>query len=315
MSNLRTSKFVPLAKHAFDLPSIRKTQQAVNALLNSRMVQGSGAGNIHNADGDTIFELPAPPAEIYYPFQVYPVGTNAFKVHDGFIGCRSRYVEDFNGNILGSLWPTVEGNFEQQVWVPMDSGGLITFGQLPNQVLYNSTDTELADSNGVVGALTFSADTDEDDDGKILFSIWVEVNDGVGGLDLNLYARMWSFNPGATGRPTAPFPAARPGIIPIALTVSTDGGKSFEIDQIQAGDLINRYPGYVEADGFGAALNYRGDWTTEALSGQYFYPGDMVTNGTVVISGHTIKIQFIRRTYGTTAVAPADGADWRAMIT
>lgn len=60
MNNYRQKKFVPIPKHAFDLRAHREMAQAVNALLNNRMVIGSGdVGKIHNADGNTIFELPA----------------------------------------------------------------------------------------------------------------------------------------------------------------------------------------------------------------------------------------------------------------
>ena len=58
MSNLRTKKYVPLAKHALDVLSLRKTQQAVNALLNGRIVQGSGDGKIHYSDSNVVWETP-----------------------------------------------------------------------------------------------------------------------------------------------------------------------------------------------------------------------------------------------------------------
>lgn len=60
MNNYRKTKFVPMPKHAFDLRAHRVMAQAVNALLNNRIVEGSkDIGTIHNADGNTVFELPA----------------------------------------------------------------------------------------------------------------------------------------------------------------------------------------------------------------------------------------------------------------
>lgn len=67
----RSKKFIPLAKHAFDLKSIHKTQQAVNALLNAQVVVGKAA-QAHLADGNTIYEIPPQvDKENFYPFKIY----------------------------------------------------------------------------------------------------------------------------------------------------------------------------------------------------------------------------------------------------
>ena len=56
MNNLRTRKFVKLAKHALDVASLRETQQAVNALLNGRVVIGQD-NKIHYSDSNLVIEI------------------------------------------------------------------------------------------------------------------------------------------------------------------------------------------------------------------------------------------------------------------
>ena len=133
MSNVvRSTKFVPFAKHAFDISAIRKTQKAVNALLKSRITQGTGAGFIFNSDDNTVIELPAPPFQPpIFPFKVYNINnltltaTQAaefsaqavnpndycFQIRNGFISCRP-YLGVNIGFLESTSGTTIQGNFE-----------------------------------------------------------------------------------------------------------------------------------------------------------------------------------------------------------
>ena len=53
-----SKKFVPIPRHAFDIGAQRKMAQAINAMRNSRIVQGNGAGIVHHSDGNMVIELP-----------------------------------------------------------------------------------------------------------------------------------------------------------------------------------------------------------------------------------------------------------------
>ena len=132
MSDTRQSKFVPLAKHAFDISSLRQTQKAVNALLNARVVQGTGNGFIHLADGSTVYELPAQDVTPIFPFKIYNTtnstltsaqvaefsaqgsspDTYCFQIRNGvlsgrpYLGVNANFLEGFFGNL------PIQGNFE-----------------------------------------------------------------------------------------------------------------------------------------------------------------------------------------------------------
>lgn len=174
MSNLRKSKYVQLAKHPFDVKSIRQTQQAVNALLNNEIVVGSKAvGRIHNSDSNTVIELPAPPStEIVFPFQIYSVknitatpdqiaqftsvGLNindfTFQVRSGIVGART-YINSLTSNIDGSIQNTI-GNFEQDLYVGCTDG----FPNLPTGTEIDFYYPQSPNKNGITNILDSSGD-------------------------------------------------------------------------------------------------------------------------------------------------------------
>jgi hypothetical protein len=147
MNIARKTKFVPIAKHALDIASIRQTQAAVNALLNNKMVVGSGTeGEIHNSDGNTIFELPAPPnVDMIFPFKIYAeknlsatadqikqftdlnvdINNYTLQIRSGVVAGRT-YINNPTQAVHVSLFSDnpMYGNFEQQIYCPnTDSNG------------------------------------------------------------------------------------------------------------------------------------------------------------------------------------------------
>ena len=71
MSNLRKTKYLRPAKHAFDLKALHEMQQAVNSLLNSQVKVGDKAES-HHSDSNVIYEIPAQQEySSFYPFKIY----------------------------------------------------------------------------------------------------------------------------------------------------------------------------------------------------------------------------------------------------
>jgi hypothetical protein len=280
----------------------------------------------------------ATPPRIIPPFTFYQIQSNTngveswrvLQMADGIFGGRSffnyyaKYVNLLNPEDVNSP----EGNYEIRMAIvndfsiesplsqpsPLDA----SYGQT---VLADATDTVLFDpnTNQTCGQIVLNNSAlDPSVPPSLSASFWLEIIDTAvnGGNPLSGYyarlmGRMWS-DFGTSGRPSAAFPTHSNSIIPLCLVSASQA--DFFVNQIQTGNVVNNYPAFVNGSALGETF-YRGDWTTDSLSGQYFYPADLVTNGTITISGHTFKLQFIRKTYGTTTVAPADGTDWIALIT
>jgi hypothetical protein len=143
-------------------------------------------------------------------------------------------------------------------------------------------------------------------DGENPTGIWVafyaEIIDDVDfGVAINLWARCVKTQPSATTNFATMdylFPNSLESFygntfIPLAVVgmdlqislnpdtstyVCNSVGFDHGFSQLQVGNLINRFPSYANANGGYLAnpLIYRGKWTADSLSGQFFYPGDMV---------------------------------------
>ena len=113
MSNLRSSKFVPEVKHAFDLKAIRQTRQSVNSLLNSQVVYTDKAqGRFIHSDSNMVLELPTPvESPVMFPFKIYQIDNRidkslnkyTFQIRSGLIGFRSAYKIPEDGASLSSV--------------------------------------------------------------------------------------------------------------------------------------------------------------------------------------------------------------------
>lgn len=165
MSNLRTKKYVPISRHPFDIHALRKTQQAVNALLNNRVVIGDKpVGTVHNSDSNTVIELPAPPDLVQLqsalPFAFYNTAPGVVAVNDSG-------TDYLDGNILtldgGTLAP---GSEATTIFVDtVGQGGSLLVMHILKAGLYTDPPTFPNDVTGGAGTgakltiLSAAADT------------------------------------------------------------------------------------------------------------------------------------------------------------
>lgn len=134
MNNLRQSKFVPMARHALDFKAMRRTQQAVNSLLNGRIQQGKNdIGIIHYSDANMVIELPKPAlTELMFPFKIYGIknasatdiqktefsslGLNindfTIQIRGGLVGARPYINNVLSGSSPQAICDDATGNFE-----------------------------------------------------------------------------------------------------------------------------------------------------------------------------------------------------------
>ena len=112
-------------------------------------------------------------------------------------------------------------------------------------------------------------------------------------------------------------------IIPLAI-VATLGGVMY-VEQFLTGNLINLFDSYFNntavvggSSGLaaGSKLCYRGDWTADSLSGQYFYPGDIVRDVVSPLSVVLlISTSYVCLNYITTTIAPhSDTTNWLPLV-
>jgi hypothetical protein len=101
---------------------------------------------------------------------------------------------------------------------------------------------------------------------------WLEIIDDPVTLDgfyVNLMAQTcgyglgWGYN--------VPFPTGS-NIIPLGVVRTDSLDLNITIDQIQSGNAVNRWAGMAG----GSVQTLRGRWTADSLSGQFFYPGDVI---------------------------------------
>lgn len=196
-------------------------------------------------------------------------------------------INDFAGN---------SGDFFAQPSALATSG---TLGNTADTVIFDPTINDGAD--GTFGQIILNDTVSTA--GNLYAAFWLEIIDDGSFYYARLMARMFD-ETGAGGRSTSPFPALAETIIPVAI-IQANPAITPAITQIQSGNLVNRCdPG---------SLHVRGDWTGDALSGQRFFPGDLVTNGNGTL-GASVKKTYLRKTFGQTSTPPADGADWTALI-
>jgi len=242
----------------------------------------------------------APPAAagttqpIMFPFKIYQIG-GVIQIRSGLVGYRSKYFVN-----AAPAFGATFANYEQEVnCTCTDSTWLVddppTLNPGPKVTLANATDTVIVDPNTSVYYGNIAPASAPDENGEINLSFWLEIVDTNGALGTysQLYGRMWTRHAGSsTGRPTTMFPASDKNIVPLG---SLGVGANPFVEQIQWGNLTNRYPQFPTDDtgtitlsgtlisAGGSALNYRGDWDINNLAGQVFYPGDIVCDS----SGYT----------------------------
>lgn len=115
--NTRKSKFVSEPKHALDFKSMKQTTQAVNSLLNSKIIIGKEA-KAHHSDSNVIYEIPDTTQEQMFPFKIYNIrnfkgdapDSRTFQIRSGLVGFRSNYL--FPDSNLGGTLYYYQGNWE-----------------------------------------------------------------------------------------------------------------------------------------------------------------------------------------------------------
>lgn len=123
------------------------------------------------------------------------------------------------------------------------------------------------------------------------------------------------------------FPIKSPNVIPLAIVYisnSTDFGTEMSITQLMTGNLINLFDSYFNIAATGASglaagtkTNWRGDWDADTLSGQFFYPGDLVTQGTIptaTTGGFSAKLLYVCLNYLQESTPPgSDATNWLCL--
>ncbi len=294
MSNLRTKKFVPLAKHPFDLAAIHKTQQAVNAMLNSRIVVGNErVGRIHNSDSNQVIEVPSQSLESMFPFKIYNIKNASASAEQRSIYSDAglnidNYTFQVRGGVVSvrqdeSLYP-VYGNSETYSTcmctdIPPD-GGYIDYSSWDYQPTPNSGSCiYVPDSSHVAitleptkGTQVIIAPPPSDSNTRFAF-FWLE------GANLKCHmADFWG---------TDWFPEGI-GIVPLGYCGVSFGSKSVSTyktfcHQVQWGNLVNRYTD--------DSSTYRGFWSD--IKGLFndiiAYNGDIVVEDTNVLTAGGIN--------------------------
>jgi hypothetical protein len=236
------------------------------------------------------------------PFTLYQYGDwNQFQIRDGFLAARSKYWK--SGVKSGGGSPTIAaydyylygnntalpdgymGNYENLLSVILDGEGIDAYGynaqpsassgasvtlSLLSDTIISGYDTignvvnygsvKLAD----VGAIDWSALDYQ-------ASFWIEViDDSTTGFFYRVYGRMWNNNGSGITQQVA-FPQGE-NIYPIGSVRFVAAAGEPIYSQFLIGNKTNRYNS--------GNLIYRGKWSADSLSGQVFYPDDMVYDDT-----------------------------------
>lgn len=242
---------------------------------------------------------PSTPVELenMFPFKIYQIDNitddshspYTFQIRCGLIGLRGNPTSN-----TGSL----VGNFEDQNFcmntdfklgqsaVPYLQTVSFDWQPTPNDggeiILSNASDTIIDNNTQIV------LDSTLDGDGYSRASFWQDFSFG-SGAGGDLMGRMWSENPGGTGRQINPFPPPNQDIYPIG-TISNKTSEStsdFVIRQIITGNLVGRYPtssiGTGGVTSLSLLLFYRGYWNLNTLSGKCFTNGDRVVDDSTIL--------------------------------
>lgn len=223
----------------------------------------------------------------FYPFKVYPVtnGTDSwrsFAVRSGFIGYRSKYKLPTGGR--DPYWGEFSSKYEQPLFVADGSDGIVSsaaggirnFETATPAPISGFTTVQLSGTTTATGSgpTLFVLTNDSASPGNWTgCAIWAEVTDvAVTGATVAIKARMLLSSGGLTGG----FPNSAENIIPLAFIFPITAFGIYDPStpaslvpmQMAFDHVLNRYP---------ASGSWRGNWDDDSLSGQIFYPGDLVS--------------------------------------
>lgn len=267
-----------------------------NVFQDNALTNGTSAMNRHVARKNKPLYVDL----LFYPFKTYlvpvdfcpPDGTEyvgssalysrandafrTFQIRDGFASGRSKHVADsanalFFGSNFENVFHVVAGTDHLGLAGTFNwdfQAELYAADPFPARLPSDGSETPNLNNHQFVLADTV------DDPNTVGAAFWIDLKDTTAGLSPVIRGRMFA---------TVAFPGPSPHIIPIA-TVTTplftpydpSIKQQLQITQYTFNHVINRYcPGY--SDGFDSApLFYRGNWDDDSLSGQTFYPGDVV---------------------------------------
>jgi hypothetical protein len=236
-----------------------------------------------------------------------------YSMRSGIIGLRSRFFPIYNDSadaaqtayfLAGFLNHQEQpvGNYQQLNFIPGDfqasfdqpdptEGNLgrgvspLMLGAIGTKVLLNGTE-EVQGDTLIFSQFMLNPAVNLN---PLCAAFWLEIVDSLTSkspcIHANLWGMMYDDATGVNPFPTSVGTVPNVNIIPLATVALATTGNIITIEQFLTGNLINLYDGYFNntidsgvTNGLavGAKMCFRGDWTNDSLSGQYFYPGDVV---------------------------------------
>jgi len=169
------------------------------------------------------------------------------------------------------------------------------------------------------------------DGGQYYAAFWIEIRDDLASkgtfVHANVWGKMYLDDGSQNAFPQSDLSDNNVNIIPLAIVAASStpfsNGDNYRIEQFCDGNLVNLYDGMynnavVTGTTSGLAVGskaiFRGDWTNDNLSGQWFYPGDIVrdvgTAESVVNNAPYVCLVYLNAT-----VAPsADPSSWLPLV-
>lgn len=252
-------------------------------------------------------------------------------MRDGLVGIRSRFfgLEGISQNQSISNWwyalnaHTTYGAYETPVYIQCDR--VFSHENPPQQIIYTPIMLGAIDEDVLIsgfdetsgnfvsyGQIVLNPPTV----GQQCFAgLWLEIVDDATKptpaphfAHVNLKGRMFSGDGTDDAFPTTTSATNNVNVIPLAIVAITYrlGSTSpiLTINQLVSGNLLNLFDSYFNntvgaTSGIAVAskTNWRGDWDGDSLDGQYFYPGDWVTQGTFDIVGGDMSVTTLKSHY------------------
>lgn len=328
----RPGKRLPFftAKNFFSLKRHNAMVRVCNAVLNPKIVGGTGFDS-KISDNNLVFTIPDPnlssggdsSTTIFHPFKIYNVpgqDWKTFQIRSGLAGFRPSF--DTGGSFGGVELGEFANNNEVLFIADQGSdqvGGVPNSQQNDFAADYIVPPGVTYDVITITGSATFTnnrattwvIDTDPanyDDEGYLYVGFWISFTDAADALTpgyIQINARIFGDHAGFAG---VPWPS-EPNIIPIGILAASDeindqfpSTTEFLTLQYLFDHAINRYP--INS------TQWRGRWVTDGLSGQYFYPGDIVSHS----YGSPAKVGLYAHVGANTESSDPPTGNWTIMI-
>ena len=162
--------------------------------------------------------------------------------------------------------------------------------------------------------------------GTVQAAFWLEIIDDPTSIYTSVYPNLMGQMYDYTAGTAFPYPSANVNIIPIAIVGMGNANSEMFIEQFLSGNLINLFDAYFNNNravaggpsglAVGSKTFFRGDWTGDSLSGQYFYPGDLVRDVQPGLNppgfNYLVKSTYVCMTYlaAATTNPAADTTNW-----